>query len=272
MKIKIAVVQFETDPFSPAKNLLKAESFVKKAASAGAQVVVFPEDFAASFGLSDQKLVDFNEKFRRNFRVLAKKFSVDIVAGSLEQEKEKRFNTAYYIDSKGEIRGKYRKINLWLEEKKNISPGQEIVVFDTSYGKAGLIICWDLIFPELFRKMVKAGVEIVYCPSCWHKEDAGVGLKYDSEAEIKSIDALCTARAFENEIILVYANAAGKWQDGKKSEISVGHSQIAVPFKGALQKLNHNKEEMFIEEVDTAILKDAEKVYKIRADLKRGIL
>ncbi|HLD10774.1 MAG TPA: hypothetical protein VJB89_01720 [Candidatus Nanoarchaeia archaeon] len=52
----------------------------------------------------------------------------------------------------------------------------------------------------------------------------------------------------------------------------LGHSQIAVPFMGVIKKLEHNKEEMFVQEVDTAILKDAEKVYKIRNDLKSRVL
>ena len=78
--------------------------------------------------------------------------------------------------------------------------------------------------------------------------------------------------AGENEIIFVYCNAAGKLRLDKFQDTLIGHSQIAVPFKGAIKKLDHNKEEMFIQEVDTAILKDAEKAYKIRNDLKSRIL
>ena len=52
----------------------------------------------------------------------------------------------------------------------------------------------------------------------------------------------------------------------------IGQSQITVPFKGALRRLDHNKEEMFIQEIDTSILKDAEKAYKIRNDLRKRIL
>ena len=119
--------------------------------------------------------------------------------------------------------------------------------------------------------MVRRGANIVICPSYWCVKDAGIGIKHDSNAEIKSVDSLCTARAFENEIILVYCNAAGKLKLDKFEDDLIGHSQIAVPFKGCIKKLEHNKEEMFIQEIDTAILNDAERAYRIRKDLKSRV-
>jgi len=128
------------------------------------------------------------------------------------------------------------------------------------------------MFPEIFRKMVRLGVNILICPSYWTFEDASVGLKYDKNSDAKLVDALCIGRAFENEIIIVYCNPAGNLILPKLRGKLLGHSQIAVPFMGAIKKLEHNREEMFIQEVDTAILKDAEKAYKIRNDLKKRIL
>jgi len=273
MKLKIAVVQFEIKKFSPGENLRKAEEFIEKAAASEAQVVIFPEYFITGPIWGKEKFVDFKGNYRKHFQNLARKFSIDIVAGSfIEGDSCGWFNTTYYIDSEGEIRGRYRKVNLWLPERNHITWGTEIAVFNTKYGKAGLIICWDLIFPELFRRMMKNGVRIVYCPSYWCREDAGIGLKYDTDAEIKNVDSLCVSRAFENEIILVYVNAAGKLQFGRISTELIGHSQIAVPFKGTIKKLDHNKEEIFLQEIDTDILRDAERAYKIRADLKKRIL
>ncbi len=65
-------------------------------------------------------------------------------------------------------------------------------------------------------------------------------------------------------MILVFCNTAGK----VGSSNSIGHSQITEPFKGSIKKLNHNKEKMFIKEIDTHILRDAEKAYCIEKDLK----
>jgi predicted amidohydrolase len=140
-------------------------------------------------------------------------------------------------------------------------------VFDTAYGKAGLLICWDLIFPEAFRALLRQGVEMVFCPSYWCFEDAGVGLRHDLNSEIKLVNALCIARAFENEIVVVYANAADDETVTDRRERPIGHSQIAVPFKGSICILDHACEEMFLQTVDMDLLKDAETAYTIRHDL-----
>src|SRR6266702_2238894 len=67
----------------------------------------------------------------------------------------------------------YEKVNLWLPERSYITPGEQITVFNTVYGRVGLIICWDLMFPEVFRSMVNQDVDMVICPSYWCFEDAG---------------------------------------------------------------------------------------------------
>lgn len=273
MKIKIAVVQFKIEQFSPEENLKKAEEFIKKASFSKAHIIVFPEDFITGPILGKREFADSENKYVKHFQRLAFRYKIDIVPGSIiEEEKGSLYNTSYYIDSNGKIRARYKKINLWLPERKYLTAGNEVSVFNTKYGKIGLIICWDLIFPEIFRKMTKKGVQMVICPSYWCQGDAGRGVKIDLNSEIKLVDSLCNARAFENEIILVYCNAAGKFYFNKIEDSLIGHSQITIPFRGAIKKLNHNKEEMFVQEVDSEILKVAEKSYKIRYDLKHRIL
>ena len=273
MKIKIAVVQFDIRQFCPEENLKKAELFISKAASAKAHIIVFPEDFLTGPIERRSELADGNNTYRKHFQNLARQYKIDIVPGSfIELDHKGLHNTTYYIDATGKVKARYRKVNLWLSERKYITPGNEVSVFNTQFGKIGLIICWDLIFPEIFRKMANKGVNIVICPSYWTFEDASVGLKYDKNSDAKLVDAMCFGRAFENEIIMVYCNSAGNLILPKFKGKLLGHSQIAVPFMGAIKKLEHNNEEMFVQEVDTAILKDAEKAYKIRKDLKTRVL
>lgn len=274
MKFKIAVVQFNAGQFSPEKNLKKAEKFVKKASFSNAQLIVFPEDFITGpIAGKLEEFADKEKKYCKFFQNLAKKYKIDIVPGSIiEIDKLGAFNTAYYIDFKGKIKARYRKINLWHSEKKYLNPGNQVFVFNTRFGKTGLIICWDLFFPEIFRKMVRKGVKIVICPSYWVSEDAGIRLKYEKKSETLLVNSICTGRAFENGIILVYCNAAGKLVLPKFKGKLIGHSQITMPFFGAVEKLKHNKEEMFFQEVNTNVLKDAEKAYKTRKDLKNRIL
>lgn len=273
MKFKIAVVQFKIKQFHPEINLKKAEEFIKKASKSNAKIIVFPEDFITGPIEERDDLADTENKYRKLFQILAKKYKIDIVTGSIiEKDKQGSHNTTYYIDSKGKVKSKYRKISLWHSERDYINPGKDIHVFNTKYGKIGLIICWDLVFPELFRKMTRKEVDIVICPSFWTYEPHNIVIKHDKISDAKIIDSMCVSRAFENGIILIFCNAAGRLIIPGMNEKIVGHSQIAVPFKGAIKKLLHNKEEMFIQEIDMNILKDAEKFYKIRSDLNNRIL
>jgi len=267
MKLNIAVCQFKIKEHNPKKNIERAEQFIKKA-SGKADIIVFPEYFIND-SCKNNKFVDRKRKFVKHFQHLAKKYNIDIVPGSIIEEEKKKnkskiFNATYYIDSNGKIKAEYKKVNLWYSERRHVKPGRNICVIDTKFGKIGLIICWDLEFPEVFRKMDRQNVKIVICTSYWCFGDAGKGLKYDHNSEIKMVDSLCVDRAFENEIILVYCNSAGNKQIG-----SIGHSQITEPFKGVIKKFNHNREGMFIQKINTEILKDAESVYKIRRELKK---
>ncbi len=271
MKIQVAVVQFEISPLAPEDNLARAEQFIQEAIAQDADMIVFPEDFL--FGPLDERvdLADFDQRYVKHFQRLAAQYHIDIVPGSIiEGDEDGLYNTAYYLDHNGEILARYRKVNLWLPERSYITPGNGATVFETRFGKVGLIICWDLIFPEIFRGMVSEGVEMVICPSYWCLEDAGVGQKLNHHSEVMLVNALCTARAFENEIILVYANAAGKIVAGGSSSTLIGQSQITVPFKGPLDIVMHNMEAMFVQEVDTDVLSIAEEAYEIRSDLQKG--
>ena len=269
MKLKMAVVQFAIEQFAPRANLAKAEHYIREAASQHAQLIVFPEDFVTGPLSGNKHYADYDGQYVKHLQQLAVQYAIDIVPGSIiEGDAEGLYNTTYYIASSGKILGKYRKVHLWLPERSYITAGSDHPVFATEYGKIGLIICWDLMFPEVFRTMVQAEVSIVICPSYWCFEDAGEGVKHDASAEVKLVNALCVTRAFENEIVLVYANAADGEKGDSAEEHLIGRSQITVPFKGAVSHLEHNREAMFVQEIDTAILHDAEQAYEIRKDLR----
>jgi predicted amidohydrolase len=273
MLIKVAVVQFEISPFAPQENLEKAEQFIQQAVAQEADLIVFPEDFVVGPLDGRVDLADFDRRYVKRFQKLATQYNIDIVPGSIiEGDEDGLYNTAYYIDQHGDILSQYRKVNLWLPERSYITPGTDVSVFETRFGKVGLIICWDLMFPEIFRAMLSEGVEMVICPSYWCLEDAGKGQKLNKYSEVMLVNALCLARAFENEIVLVYANAAGKQVSGQNTSTLIGQSQITVPFKGPLDIAMHNLETMIVEEVDLDVLSIAEEAYEIRSDLQRGII
>ncbi|SRR5579863_1242166 len=273
MLIKVAVVQFEISQFAPQDNLEKAEQFIQQAAAQEADLIVFPEDFIAGPLEGRVDLADFDHRYVKHFQQLAAQYGIDIVPGSIiEGDENGLYNTAYYIDRSGDILSQYRKVNLWLPERSYITPGTTTAVFETRFGKVGLIICWDLMFPEIFRAMVSEGVAMVICPSYWCLEDAGEGQKLNQYSEVMLVNALCLARAFENEVVLVYANAAGKQVFEQGTSTLIGQSQITVPFKGPLDIAMDNIETILIEEVDLDVLTVAEEAYEIRSDLRKGVI
>ena len=268
MNVRIAVAQMGTKPYQTEANLSRAEQFVARAARRGADVVVFPEDFLTGMLGWKPELLD-DGTYRTVFRTFAKKYRIDIVAGSiLEKERGKVYNTCYYIDRTGKVLARHRKVHLWPGERQWITPGRGRTVARTRYGTVGLAVCWDMMFPEHLRALVKKGAEIIFCPSSWAREDSGIGLRHDKQAEVKLIDSLSVGRAFENGVVFVFCNGAGVRRAGGKTDTAAGHSQICVPFKGAVAKLNHNREGMLVADVDFGILRDAEKVYQIRRDLR----
>ncbi|HDP73672.1 MAG TPA: carbon-nitrogen hydrolase family protein [Candidatus Woesearchaeota archaeon] len=271
MKFRIAAVQFRINRNSIEKNLKKMEGFLKNA-SGKADVIVFPECFLTG-GLSMEeclKNADSKGRLRKAFQNLALKYNIDIVAGSIIEEKNQEFfNACYYVESSGKLLGRYKKINLWLSERGKLSPGSQACVFNTKFGRAGLALCWDLMFPELFLKMRKKGVEIVYCPSLWFSgKKFPAHKRHNQNAAYEYVNSLCKARALENNFILVYANAVGKvnLSDGSQDEC-IGRTQIIAPIRMVLGKLG-DKEEMLIEEIDTEILKEAEKAYGLGLNFK----
>jgi predicted amidohydrolase len=273
MQLKVAVVQFEISQFAPQENLEKAEQFIQQAVAREADLIVFPEDFIAGPLDGRVDLADFDQRYVKHFQQLAAQHHIDIVPGSIiEGDEDGLYNTTYYIDQHGDILSQYRKLNLWLPERSYITPGNDIAVFETRFGKVGLIICWDLMFPEIFRAMVSEGVEMVICPSYWCLEDAGKGQELNKFSEVMLVNALCLARAFENEVVLVYANAAGKQVSGQNTSTLIGQSQITVPFKGPLDIAMDNIETMLVEEVNLDVLAIAEEAYEIRSDLRKGLI
>ncbi len=117
---------------------------------------------------------------------IARQFNIYIVAGILERAGPVIYNTAVLIDREGKLAGKYRKVSLPREEiEGGITPGNSYPVFDTDFGRIGMMICWDLQFPEVARQLAVQGAEVILMP-IWGGNQT-----------------LASARAIENQVWLV---------------------------------------------------------------------
>lgn len=175
-------------------------------------------------------------------------------------------NAAYFIDNTGTIRGKYEKKNLWHPERpfvKGSKNDSRHVAFDTPLGKVGLLICWDLAFPEAFRELIMQGAKMIIVPAFWRYSDAcETGLKRNPKSEGVFVNSTVVSRAFENTCAVVFCNVAGPASEG-----FAGLSQAAMPFLGCVDKFDTCDEGMKVVDLDMSVLEEAEGVYKIREDI-----
>jgi predicted amidohydrolase len=275
-KIKVAAVQMEIKPLDIEVNLYKAKTLLKEIFKEGqCDLVVFPEDFITGPIPYNLELAqNENSSSIKLFQKLAVYYQTYIVCGSIiKKVGNDYFNTSFLINKRGEIILEYQKINLWHPERRYLTSGKNIKVVSTPIGNIGIVICWDLAFPKIFSQLIRAGANIICCPSYWTRNDGISRLRRyrKVEAERNFINSICPARAIENEILFIYANAGGEAKVQLKTKMwespQIGQSQICVPIFGTVARIDNNRDGFITYEFDRIILSDAERVYKIKKDL-----
>ena len=167
-RFKIAVIQLRTE-LDRALTMEKAERMIKEAASNGARVVALPEMWNCPY--SKEYFRPFAEAEKGQTKEAmsrwARENGVILVGGSVpERVGDKLYNTCFIFDKDGKQIARHRKIHLFdvdieggirFKESNNFAPGEDITVFDTEYGRMGVLICFDMRFPELVRAMADSG-------------------------------------------------------------------------------------------------------------------
>lgn len=210
-------LQFDVKTGDTAANLASAVDGIDRLAKKGAQVAVLPELWPCGFAdlKNIRKHAEKTPHIIETLGLLAKKHQM-IIAGSLPEHSGGHiYNTMLVIDRDGGIAGTYRKIHLFslINEDKTFTAGSRAVICETSCGPFGLMVCYDLRFPELCRTLALQGARMVVISAQW------------PESRIAHWNTLLCARAIENQLFVVAANRVGK--DGSLS--FSGHSQIISP-------------------------------------------
>lgn len=274
--MKFGAAQMSINHLDVEDNLLKAESMIEKASNDNCDIISFPELFLTGplKGRESEYAQQIPGEYSDRICSIAAKNSLYIVMGSIIEKKcGKYYNTSILIDDRGQIIGRYRKIKLWNGEKKYITPGNDLPVFETDLGKIGLLICWDLAFPELAKKLALQGAQLIFCPSYWlYGDKYGMlsnerdhRLVPDINTESIFVETCGRARAIENEVFFTFINGWGEVDVNGQRDQLIGKSQIASPFYGNLAEAE-NREELVEAEVDTHLLRLAEDVYQILKD------
>ena len=226
MKISVAVAQMDPALGKPTKNHIRIQEMFQEAVDKGAQLVVFPECATTGYGFSDLEsayavaetipgpTTDMLSAFCRN-----RARSDDgpfIVLGLLEQGENKQtlYNSAVLIGPDGLI-GTYRKAHLpFLGVDRFTTPGDTgFQTWDTSIGRIGLLICYDLRFPEAMRTMALEGADIIALPTNW------------PDGSQNAPEFVTRTRAVENRVFVIACNRCGN----ESGFWFFGRSQISDP-------------------------------------------
>jgi predicted amidohydrolase len=260
-KIKIALAQITCKRGDKKGNIRKIEDKVVTARNQGAELVIFPELSVTGYVLRDQ-IYEMAETIPgRSTNILGKlagKTGTHIVFGLPELSGKTQatiYNAAVLVGPQGFI-GKYRKMYLpthsVFEEKRYFRPGYQTAVFETELGKIGLLICYDIFFPEVSRLARLEGAQLIVCISA-------------SPATRRAFfETLTTARAIENTAFLAYVNLVGI-EDGLQFW---GGSRLIGPNGTILAKTKYDKEDLAIGEVNYSDIKTIETFVPILKDLR----
>jgi N-carbamoylputrescine amidase len=260
-KYKIAVIQLNLNDVAE-NNLKKCLSWVRDAASQGAEVISLPELYSSHYFCQSEDVDNFalaeplySTSFIA-FGALAKELGVVIVVPFFEKRMAGIYhNSAYIIDTDGSEAGLYRKMHIpddpHFYEKFYFTPGDlGFKTFRTNKGKIGTLICWDQWFPEAARLTALQGAEVLFYPTAigWHpleKEQYG-------ENQHGAWMNVMKGHAVANGVYVAAANRIGLEQyiEGTAGIQFWGSSFIAGPQGEILAQASHDKEEILIAEVD----------------------
>lgn len=216
--MRITSIQLEIKERSKEKALEHVLHLLE--ASPPSDLILLPEMWTCGYFSFDRYQRDsesLDGPVVRALREKASELSAYLLMGSIvEREEQDLFNTTLLLDPRGQAISKYRKIHLFgyhSEERRLLKPGREVAVATTPWGKAGLSTCYDLRFPEFYRKMVDEGATFFLVVSAWPKVRQEAWTLFNR------------ARAHENLAYLFSCNCAG--MDGGSQY--AGHSMFVDP-------------------------------------------
>ena len=177
---KVAAVQM-TSTIDVDRNVGRAMEFVREAAAGGADLIALPENFAylRAEGREIVFKTELDGELVSSMRALARETKRHLLLGSIPESlpRSKRVhNTSVLIGPRGDLLGVYRKLHLFdirirgkvtLQESRYVKPGDQAVLVKTSLGRLGLSICYDLRFPELYRRLALRGAQVLFVPAAF---------------------------------------------------------------------------------------------------------
>ncbi len=169
--VKIALAQLRAKLGDTENNLVRCLSYIDRAGGENADIICFPELCHTGYGLKQEDVVKVAQKegeidFLEKLCASAAKNRIYVIYSYIEKDdKGNLYIAAMLIDKKGKLTGTYRKCYLWGAYEQNIFASDDhFPVFLTEFGKLGILICYDMEYPETARELWKQGVDIIFVP------------------------------------------------------------------------------------------------------------
>lgn len=238
--MKIAMIQVPVEE-DIKKNISYVQSCIPQCKEA--DVIVLPEIWNCPYDNTCMKnSIEFQEEAKQVLQEVSKQCQAYVIGGTIAYQEGNNVYNRCLIYHKGTLVSSYSKMHLMTfhgrttyTEKDVFTPGNQFTVIDSSFGKMGVVVCYDIRFPEETRILAKKGVQILFVPAAFNEQ---VGKAH--------WDILMRTRAMENEIFVVAVNPA---RYTHKGYTSYGHSMIVDPF-GRIQYEMDEKSGVHVEEID----------------------
>lgn len=246
-RVTLAAIQMEVELGEKEKNIQRSLNLISQAKEKGSKVIVLPELCNTGYAFcTKEEVFPMAERVPEGDTTqawikAAKELNVYICGGLIELDEDgiRLFNSSVLVGPDGFI-GKYRKLHLWNNEKYFFEPGDiGLPVYETAIGKIGMLICYDMWFPEAFRILALQGADLVLCPANW----------VDSRnEEIRNMGTnMAIVNANNNNFYVVAADRFGKERKARFP----GRSIIVDPNGCTCAPIaSDDKEEIVIAEVD----------------------
>lgn len=261
--VRLSLVQWQMRTFKDFEAVCEQiEFFINSASGYKCDFILFPEYFHAPL-MADfnhlpeheaiRKLGDYTPVIKQKFAEYAIRYNVNIITGSMPEVNDgKLYNIGYLCHRNGTI-DKYEKLHVTPSEKKDwgMSGGNSLKSFDTDCGKIGILICYDVEFPELSRLLADEGMDILFVPFMTDTQSGYMRVRYCAQA-----------RAIENECFVAIAGSVGNLPKVHNMDIQYAQSAVftpsdfAFPADAIKAEATRNTEMILIVDVDLDLIKD----------------
>ena len=243
--MRIALAQAAGTPGDVAANLADVERLAMRAGGEGARLVVFPEAFLTGYNIGAERLAELAEpcdgEVVGKLGQIAERAGVAVLVGYAERDGDAVYNSAVLVDRDGATKAHYRKTHLFGDvDRAAFAPGDQLATVDLDGLKVGVLVCYDIEFPEAARALADRGAQLIAVPTSL------------MEPAVEVAEYLVPARALENQVFVAYANRVGDEGDLHY----VGRSCVAGP-KGEVTRAGHDDEELLIADVDPRAIDEA---------------